>query len=546
MSSFNVILPSDSNKKLYPQNTKSRYKVRLNIPVDLDQRGEWEIAVSDLHVPAKISKTISVQALLTHPSSVESSCTSTLEELEERLNEVLGRASVHTYRMNLNRTICSFGVTCQIAGDGTVTFKFLYEGMALIPHEIWNVIFYFDAHTRPGVFPNNNENYLFHPGPTKLRLGKEISTALRLGGSLDPMMRRHWTPPSSSESMGILSPFAPLPRLDFNFNWYASPTSRDLILPLNLDTGLRQEVYSEDYYVMYMQVAHALSKPKVIYIPKSITEGLVGIFISVLRFFIWDVADRNMNWKSCNYYVETNKLSRLYLNVRVRKSYWKHCLSGYTSLLKIYIDRDLANALRMSDNSSIYLLFPNYNHRENLGELGSTMQFNVMPMLTGTMREQFTSYGGRYNPTADPTDATYMYHPKFKVGANPLSSMKLYNKKKFAMSKVIKLPQKYSAKGYVQWFNIHCPNLVQEVLRGVSRPQSSSTKAMSDIPLRHLHYKKLLPGTKRVQDFDIEFKDEHDEPVTFGPKGKTIMTVNFRPVKRRRLSHFNLNVPCQV
>ena len=307
MSSFNVILPSDSNKKLYPQNTKSRYKVRLNIPVDLDQRGEWEIAVSDLHVPAKISKTISVQALLTHPSSVESSCTSTLEELEERLNEVLGRASIHTYRMNLNRRIFSYGVNCQITGDGTVTFKFLYEGMASIPHKIWNVIFYFDAHTRP---VHEDENYLFHPGPTKLRLGKEISTALRLGGSLDPMMRRHWTPPSSSssDSMGILSPFAPLPRLDFNFNWYASPTSRDLILPLNLDTGLRQEVYSEDYYVMYMQVAHALSKPKVIYIPKSITEGLVGIFISVLRFFIWDVADRNMNWNSCNYYVEANKL----------------------------------------------------------------------------------------------------------------------------------------------------------------------------------------------------------------------------------------------
>ena len=34
--------------------------------------------------------------------------------------------------------------------------------------------------------------------------------------------------------------------------------------------------------------------------------------------------------------------------------------------------------------------------------------------------------------------------------------------------------------------------------------------------------------------------------MTFGAEGKTIMTVNFRPVKRRRLSHFNLNVPCQV
>ena len=56
MSSFNIIVPRNTNSKLYPENTSSRFKVRLSEPIELDPRGNWEVALVDLQVPAKIKK----------------------------------------------------------------------------------------------------------------------------------------------------------------------------------------------------------------------------------------------------------------------------------------------------------------------------------------------------------------------------------------------------------------------------------------------------------------------------------------------------------
>ena len=56
MSSFNVIMPSDTNSELYPENTSSRFNVRLSEPIELDQRGNWEVALVELQVPAKCQK----------------------------------------------------------------------------------------------------------------------------------------------------------------------------------------------------------------------------------------------------------------------------------------------------------------------------------------------------------------------------------------------------------------------------------------------------------------------------------------------------------
>ena len=47
MSSFNIIVPSDTNSELYPENTSSRFKVRLSEPIELDPRGNWEVALAD-------------------------------------------------------------------------------------------------------------------------------------------------------------------------------------------------------------------------------------------------------------------------------------------------------------------------------------------------------------------------------------------------------------------------------------------------------------------------------------------------------------------
>ena len=536
MSSFNVILPSDSNKKLYPGNTKSKNKVRLNLPVDLDQRGEWEIGVSDLHVPAKISKSFILEAKLSHPSSRLASATSTLEtstsNLETKLNEVLSSASIC-------ETKCAYGVKIKIAQDGTVTLTFVYKGNALSPHEIWNVIFYHDTHKKEGHLGMTLHDGRILP-PSKLVLGKELRPLLGLSGNkiLDPTVH---------QKDEILSPFALLPRLDFDFYWYESTKNRDLILPLNLEMGKIEEVHNKYYYVMYMQLANQ-SKVQAVYIPKLITEGLAGLFITILRYYIRDVGDK-IKWVDLNYYpLNGSGKSMFSLYLTVGKVYWAKNLSLYSSLLKIYINEDLAKTLSMSDKGLIFIIFPNYNSELNLGARTKCYEINMMDLMSGTQWEQFSSYQGFYDPVLISGMDRYEYLVSFKVGGKTdPASMKLQEKSNFTLNASVTLPQKYSAQGFVQWCNIHCPNLVQgNVLRGVSRPQSSGDKVMSDIPMRHLHYKKLVPGTKRIQDFDIEFKDEHDEPVTFGPKGKTIMTVNFRPVKRMKLSHFNVNVTCKV
>ena len=344
MSSFNVILPSDSNKKLYPGNTKSKYKVRLNLPVDLDQRGEWEIGVSDLHVPAKISKSFTLEAKLSHPSSTLSSTTSTLEtNLETKLNHVLRGASICTNK-------CSYEVASKIKEDGTVTLTFIYKGNALSPHEIWNVIFYHDTHRKEGHLDEGSR-------PAKLVLGKELRRLLGLGGNtLDP---------SIHHKDGILSPFAPLPQLDFDFIWYEFTTSRDLVFPLNLETERKEEVHNKYYYVMYMQLANR-NKVQAVYIPKLITEGLAGILITVLKYYIRDVGDK-IKWTDLNYYPQHGSgKSVLSLYLTVGKVYWAKRLSSYYSLLKVYINEDLAKALSVSESGSIYIIFPNYSSDQNL------------------------------------------------------------------------------------------------------------------------------------------------------------------------------------
>ena len=57
MSSFNIIVPSDTNSNLYPENTSSRFKVRLSEPIELDQRGNWEVALVLATGPCQASKT---------------------------------------------------------------------------------------------------------------------------------------------------------------------------------------------------------------------------------------------------------------------------------------------------------------------------------------------------------------------------------------------------------------------------------------------------------------------------------------------------------
>ena len=65
-------LKLSTNSEPYHENTSSRFKVRLSEPIELDPRGNWEVALADLQVPAKLKKQ-EYQMVVdsTHPDSTE-------------------------------------------------------------------------------------------------------------------------------------------------------------------------------------------------------------------------------------------------------------------------------------------------------------------------------------------------------------------------------------------------------------------------------------------------------------------------------------------
>ena len=95
MSSFNVIMPSDTNSELYPENTSSRFKVRLSEPIELDQRGNWEVALVELQVPAKLQKQ-DYQMVVdsTHASSEEQRKTTNREDFLTDLQKAVNKINI--------------------------------------------------------------------------------------------------------------------------------------------------------------------------------------------------------------------------------------------------------------------------------------------------------------------------------------------------------------------------------------------------------------------------------------------------------------------
>ena len=107
MSSFNIIVPSDTNSELYPENTSSRFKVRLSEPIELDPRGNWEVALADLQVPAKLKKQ-DYQMVVdsTHPDSTEQRKMTNREDFLTDLQKAINKINVLT-TLTKNNTMCS-------------------------------------------------------------------------------------------------------------------------------------------------------------------------------------------------------------------------------------------------------------------------------------------------------------------------------------------------------------------------------------------------------------------------------------------------------
>ena len=98
----------------------------------------------------------------------------------------------------------------------------------------------------------------------------------------------------------------------------------------------------------------------------------------------------------------------------------------------------------------------------------------------------------------------------------------------------------------VQKLDVHCNNLLYDpVLRSVTRPVGGGGVKIVDTDIRQLHYKKIVGGLQRLQEFQIQIKDEHGRHVPFEDGYKSVVTMNFKPSRTRELSHFSQTVNCQ-
>lgn len=85
---------------------------------------------------------------------------------------------------------------------------------------------------------------------------------------------------------------------------------------------------------------------------------------------------------------------------------------------------------------------------------------------------------------------------------------------------------------------------MKNLLRSVSHNRSSTQQgSLTEINLVNPCYVPLKPGLREIREIPIKIEDEHDHGMPFAP-GKTSMDLHFRPTKRRKLSQFNVSVPC--
>ena len=103
-------MPSDTNSKLYPENTSSRFKVRLSKPIELVQRGNWEVALVEQQVPAKLQKQ-DYQMVVdsTDPDSTEQRKTTNREDFLTDLQKAITDINILT-SVTENSRITNFNV----------------------------------------------------------------------------------------------------------------------------------------------------------------------------------------------------------------------------------------------------------------------------------------------------------------------------------------------------------------------------------------------------------------------------------------------------
>ena len=137
-----------------------------------------------------------------------------------------------------------------------------------------------------------------------------------------------------------------------------------LYLPLDENQARMTDCYTNTGYYIYFYQHIFMIKPKAVYIPRAVEQGVVGMFQESLKQVL-DYSEtvdpfKPIHASTVNFSVSSSDpyRSRLNIALAVRKSpdhytMFRNC----NSLLQIYICKELASTLNMA-NSSVWIYFP--------------------------------------------------------------------------------------------------------------------------------------------------------------------------------------------
>ena len=461
MSSFNIIVPSDTNSELYPENTSSRFKVRLSKNIELDQRGNWEVALADLQVSAKLKKQDYQMVVDTkHPDSTEQRKTTNREDFLTDLQKAINKINVLTTITKNNTIINVF--------SSNIHLKTHYRCVANPPVIVFEFTGKCDSPTLQNVmFLRDQSGHLGDGLPMKLKLNNMASLFLGI-----------------SKTASIVSPWPVVPRFNFDCSIFQPTTNETLYLPLDENHARMTDCYTNtDYYIYFYQTA-CMSRPKAVYISRAVEQGVVGMFQESLKQVLdYSPTVDTSKWihaSTVNYIVSSSDPYRSRLNIvlAVRKTPAHYTIfRNYKSLLQIYICKELASTLNMA-NSSVWIYFPQWYEQSVQQKL--TLK-DVFSTVEGKMDSNFPRVG-RTEENRDYTRNHYMASFKlrgreeFRSGLNTglsgprysssssSSSLydKLYDETEYKISIEVPLKIQYEQENLVQYLNVYCDEMLYD------------------------------------------------------------------------------------
>ena len=239
-------------------------------------------------------------------------------------------------------------------------------------------------------------------------------------------------------SGNILSPWPVLPRFNFDRSMFQPTTNKTLYLPLDENYNRLTDCYTNsDYYIYFCQTA-CMSKPKAVYIPRAVEQGVAGMFQESLKEVLdYSETVDTSKWihaSTVDFSVSSSR-SRLNIAFSVRKTPGHYTVfRNYNSLLQIYICKELASTLNMA-NSSVWIYFPQwYEVQQKLTFEESDQQFNGLACVPATKIDVFSAVEGKLDsnfPRVGLTEANGDY-----TRNHYMASFKLRGK--FMIKKIIK------------------------------------------------------------------------------------------------------------